>query len=91
MTGYAENTAIRAGFLGTNMDMITKPFALDSLADKIHRMIALPIKPVAGAPTIVTAGPTIALIRKLAVALSGGLPELVTRTVVGKVPGSGAL
>jgi CheY-like chemotaxis protein len=40
VTGYAENAAIRAGFLGTNMDMITKPFALDSLADKIHRMIA---------------------------------------------------
>ncbi len=40
VTGYAENAAIRAGFLGTNMDMITKPFALDTLAGKIHEMIA---------------------------------------------------
>lgn len=40
VTGYAENAAIRAGFLGTNMDMITKPFALDSLAAKIHEMLA---------------------------------------------------
>ena len=40
ITGYAENAAIRAGFLGTNMDMITKPFALDTLAGKIHEMMA---------------------------------------------------
>ncbi|WP_313442667.1 hypothetical protein [Novosphingobium sp.] len=26
VTGYAENAVIRAGFLGTNMAMITKPF-----------------------------------------------------------------
>ena len=39
VTGYAENAAIRAGFLGTNMDMITKPFALDVLAAKIDEMI----------------------------------------------------
>ncbi|KEQ52138.1 response regulator [Sphingobium chlorophenolicum] len=39
VTGYAENAAIRAGFLGTNMDMITKPFALDMLAAKIHDMM----------------------------------------------------
>lgn len=39
VTGYAENAAIRAGFLGTNMDMITKPFALDTLAVKIHEMM----------------------------------------------------
>ncbi|MET0270810.1 MAG: PAS domain-containing protein [Sphingomonas sp.] len=40
VTGYAENAAIRAGFLGTNMAMITKPFALDTLADKVSEMIA---------------------------------------------------
>ncbi|MEG3124433.1 ATP-binding protein [Sphingomonas sp. GB1N7] len=40
VTGYAENAAIRAGFLGTNMGMITKPFALDVLAAKIDEMIA---------------------------------------------------
>lgn len=39
ITGYAENAAIRAGFLGTNMDMITKPFALETLAGKIHEMM----------------------------------------------------
>ncbi len=40
VTGYAENAAIRAGFLGTNMAMITKPFALDTLAAKVDEMIA---------------------------------------------------
>lgn len=39
VTGYAENAAIRANFLGTNMDMITKPFALDGLAVKIGEMV----------------------------------------------------
>ncbi|SER61377.1 PAS/PAC sensor hybrid histidine kinase [Faunimonas pinastri] len=39
ITGYAENAAIRAGFLGTNMGMITKPFALDLLAHKIGEML----------------------------------------------------
>ena len=40
ITGYAENAAIRAGFLGTNMAMITKPFSLDDLATKISEMLA---------------------------------------------------
>ncbi|WP_052208040.1 PAS domain-containing sensor histidine kinase [Croceibacterium mercuriale] len=40
VTGYAENAAIRAGFLGTNMAMITKPFSLDDLATKIGEMVA---------------------------------------------------
>ncbi|KQM21554.1 ATP-binding protein [Novosphingobium sp. Leaf2] len=40
VTGYAENAAIRAGFLGTNMGMITKPFALDDLASKVAEMMA---------------------------------------------------
>lgn len=39
VTGYAENAAIRAGFLGTNMSMITKPFALDDLAAKVSEMV----------------------------------------------------
>ena len=39
VTGYAENAAIRAGFLGTNMAMITKPFSLDDLAAKVSEMI----------------------------------------------------
>jgi PAS domain S-box-containing protein len=39
VTGYAENAAIRAGFLGTNMTMITKPFALENLARKISDLM----------------------------------------------------
>ncbi|MFT4253771.1 MAG: PAS domain-containing protein, partial [Caulobacter sp.] len=39
ITGYAENAAIRAGFLGSNMAMIGKPFALDALAAKISEMM----------------------------------------------------
>jgi PAS domain S-box-containing protein len=39
VTGYAENAAIRAGFLGTNMAMITKPFAMDALAEKISALL----------------------------------------------------
>jgi CheY-like chemotaxis protein len=39
ITGYAENAAIRAGFLGTNMSMLTKPFRLDDLAAKISEMM----------------------------------------------------
>ena len=42
ITGYAENAAIRAGFLGTNMAMITKPFSLDDLAGRISEMLAAP-------------------------------------------------
>ena len=39
VTGYAENAAIRAGFLGTRMGMITKPFAIDTLSAKIAAMM----------------------------------------------------
>ncbi len=39
ITGYAENAAIRSGFLGTNMGMITKPFAIDALSAKIAEMM----------------------------------------------------
>jgi CheY-like chemotaxis protein len=39
VTGYAENAAIRAGFLGANMAMVAKPFTLESLAGKITEMI----------------------------------------------------
>ena len=42
ITGYAENAAIRAEFLGANMSMITKPFALDTLANKIAELMARP-------------------------------------------------
>ena len=40
VTGYAENAAMRAGFLGTNMGMITKPFAIEELSAKIQEMLA---------------------------------------------------
>ena len=40
ITGYAENAAIRSGFLGANMSMVTKPFSLDALAAKVSEMIA---------------------------------------------------
>jgi PAS domain S-box-containing protein len=39
VTGYAENAAIRAGFLGTNMTMITKPFAFGVLSAKVGEML----------------------------------------------------
>ncbi len=40
VTGYAENAAIRAGFLGTGMGMIAKPFAVADLSAKIREMLA---------------------------------------------------
>lgn len=39
ITGYAENAATRAGFLGTNMAMITKPFQIELLSAKISEML----------------------------------------------------
>jgi PAS domain S-box-containing protein len=39
MTGYAENATLAAGFLDTGMQMITKPFAVDALAQKIRSII----------------------------------------------------
>jgi PAS domain S-box-containing protein len=39
VTGYAENAATKASFLGTNMGMIGKPFAVEALASKINEMV----------------------------------------------------
>jgi PAS domain S-box-containing protein len=39
VTGYAENAAIRSGFLDAGMDMMTKPFAIDALATKLREML----------------------------------------------------
>jgi PAS domain S-box-containing protein len=39
VTGYAHHAANRSEFLGPGMDMMTKPFALDTLAIKIGSMI----------------------------------------------------
>ena len=40
VTGYAEKAAVRGEFLGAGMEMITKPFALDMLAERIREMVA---------------------------------------------------
>jgi signal transduction histidine kinase len=39
VTGYAEQAAIRSGFLAPGMAMITKPFAMETLAAKIREMM----------------------------------------------------
>ncbi|MFH5924818.1 PAS domain-containing hybrid sensor histidine kinase/response regulator [Roseomonas xinghualingensis] len=38
MTGYAENAAINGGFLDPGMELITKPFAIEALAQRIRAM-----------------------------------------------------
>jgi hypothetical protein len=40
ITGYAENAAIAGGFLEPGMEMITKPFAVEGLAQRIRMMLA---------------------------------------------------
>jgi PAS domain S-box-containing protein len=40
ITGYAENVAIAKGFLQPGMEMITKPFDLDKLAQRIREMVS---------------------------------------------------
>jgi PAS domain S-box-containing protein len=39
VTGYAENAALRGGFLAPGAEMVTKPFAIDVLASKIREII----------------------------------------------------
>jgi DNA-binding response OmpR family regulator len=39
MTGYAESAAIAGGFLEPGMEMMTKPFPMDTLAGRIRGMI----------------------------------------------------
>jgi PAS domain S-box-containing protein len=39
ITGYAENATLANGFLEHGMQMVTKPFAIDALAQKIRQMI----------------------------------------------------
>jgi PAS domain S-box-containing protein len=41
MTGYAETAAVADGFLGLDMHMITKPFALDGLEARIATIMAV--------------------------------------------------
>jgi CheY-like chemotaxis protein len=40
MTGYAETAAMKAGFLGEGMHMITKPFGIDLLAARVSEILA---------------------------------------------------
>jgi PAS domain S-box-containing protein len=40
ITGYAENVAIADGFLQPGMEMITKPFDLDNLSQRIREMVS---------------------------------------------------
>ena len=39
ITGYAENATLANGFLEPGMEMITKPFAVETLASRIRTMI----------------------------------------------------
>jgi PAS domain S-box-containing protein len=39
VSGYSENALARGEFIDTGMDMLTKPFALDTLGAKVHAMI----------------------------------------------------
>ncbi|MGY2260735.1 ATP-binding protein [Pseudomonas sp. SDO55104_S430] len=39
ITGYAEHAAVRAGFLDSGMQMITKPFTFDLLTAKVREMV----------------------------------------------------
>lgn len=41
VTGYAQNASVRAGFLDTGMEMLTKPFAVDVLATRIRAMLEM--------------------------------------------------
>jgi CheY-like chemotaxis protein len=40
MTGYAEAAARGSGFLDAGMELITKPFTLESIASRIRRIVA---------------------------------------------------
>jgi hypothetical protein len=40
ITGYAESVAMADGFLQPGMEMITKPFDLENLSQRIRRMIS---------------------------------------------------
>jgi DNA-binding LytR/AlgR family response regulator len=39
ITGYAENAVIGNGPLAPNMALVTKPFAMDAITDRIHAML----------------------------------------------------
>lgn len=45
VSGYAEEATLRADFLDSGMDMVTKPFALDVLGAKVRTLIERQIEP----------------------------------------------
>jgi CheY-like chemotaxis protein len=40
ITGYAENAVVRAGHLGVGMQVLTKPFSMETLAQRINSIFA---------------------------------------------------
>ena len=42
ITGYAESAAVGNGFLEHGMDLLTKPFTMESLARKVSDMTTKP-------------------------------------------------
>lgn len=42
MTGYARNAQVRGDFLDAGMDMLTKPFSIDDLAQRVRGLIEAP-------------------------------------------------
>ncbi len=42
MTGYARNAQVRGDFLEKGMDMLTKPFSIDDLAQRVRGLIEVP-------------------------------------------------
>jgi len=45
MTGYAEGAALASGFLQPGMELMTKPFALDTLAARLRDLLERPVGP----------------------------------------------
>ncbi len=50
ITGYAENAVVGNGLLGQDMHVITKPFAIETIATKVRDMIDEGDKPARGLP-----------------------------------------
>ncbi len=40
VTGYAESAAVREGYVGLGMEVMTKPFTLAALTAKVQGMIS---------------------------------------------------
>lgn len=40
ITGYAENAVLKSGDLSDDMQVLTKPFQMDTIAEKVRQMPA---------------------------------------------------